>query len=90
MANPSTPPLKAGMDGVAGFNAGRSASILALPAKCIVGSARDAKVFVVENGVLKCALSDSIYRRFCCGAFGLKAGRTVVTVSDRSARRELT
>ncbi|AEE51559.1 efflux RND transporter periplasmic adaptor subunit [Haliscomenobacter hydrossis] len=81
LANPSATPLKAGMDGVAEFNTGRSASILALPRECIVGSARDAKVFVVENGVAKLrpVQLGNIYGDFAAVLSGLKAGETVVS-----------
>lgn len=78
--NSSATPLKAGMDGVAEFNTGRSTSILALPRECIVGSARDAKVFVVENGVAKLrpVQLGNIYGDYAAVLSGLKAGEVVV------------
>lgn len=79
--NPASTPLKAGMDGVAEFNTGRSVSILALPRECIVGSARDAKVFVVENGVAKLRTIQlgNIYGDYAAVLSGLKAGEVVVS-----------
>jgi multidrug efflux pump subunit AcrA (membrane-fusion protein) len=69
------------MDGVAEFNTGRSVTILALPRQCIVGSARDAKVFVVENGVAKLRPIQlgSIYDDFAAVLSGLKLGEVVVS-----------
>ena len=79
--NPASTPLKAGMDGIAEFNTGRSVTILALPRKCIVGSARDAKVFVIENGIAKLRpiKLGSIYDDFAAVLSGLKVGEVVVS-----------
>jgi RND family efflux transporter MFP subunit len=78
--NPGATPLKAGMDGTAEFNTGRSVSILALPRECIVGSARDAKVFVIENGVAKLrpVQLGNIYGDYAAVLSGLKAGERIV------------
>lgn len=47
--NPANSPLKAGMNGRAFFSTGKQVDILALPRECIVGSVRDAQVFLVEG-----------------------------------------
>lgn len=78
--NSGSTPLKAGMDGVAEFNTGRSISILALPRECIVGSVRDAKVFIIENGVavLRPVQLGNIYGEYAAVLSGLKEGDVVV------------
>ena len=48
--NPAGSPLKAGMNGVAFFSTGKQIQILALPRECVVGSVRDAKVFLADSG----------------------------------------
>jgi membrane fusion protein, multidrug efflux system len=72
--------LKAGMDGTALFNAGRSMSILALPRASIVGSVRDAKVYVVQNGVaeLRKVQLGNIYGEYVSILSGLSEGDEVV------------
>lgn len=50
--NPTGSPLKAGMSGKAFFSTGKQISILALPRECVVGSVRDASVFVVNGSTV--------------------------------------
>ena len=80
MDNNSANPLKAGMNGVAYFNTGRAVSILALPRESIVGSIRDAKVFVAKNGVveLRPVTLGNIYGAEVAVVNGLTAGEQVV------------
>lgn len=49
--NSAEKPLRAGMFGVAVFSDGKSADVLALSRKCILGSIKDPQVYVVENNV---------------------------------------
>ena len=51
--NPSKTPLKSGMTGTVKFTFGGTREAMTIPVKCLVGSVRDPKVYVVENGVAK-------------------------------------
>lgn len=50
LSNPASSPLKGGMAGRAFFSTGRQIAVLALPRECIVGSVRDARVFLALDG----------------------------------------
>ncbi len=82
--NPSDSPLKAGMNGHAFFSSGRSVNVLALPREAIVGSVRDARVFVVENGTahLKKVELGNIYGDFVAVLNGLSEGEVIVTAGQ--------
>ncbi len=82
--NPSDSPLKAGMNGHAYFTSGRSVNLLALPREAIVGSVRDAQVFVVENGVarLKKVELGNIYGDFVAVQSGLQEGDIAVVAGQ--------
>lgn len=51
--NPSKTPLKSGMTGNVKFTFGGTREAMTIPVKCLVGSIRDPKVYVVENGIAK-------------------------------------
>ena len=51
--NPSKTPLKSGMTGQVNFTFGGTKEALTLPIKCLVGSIKDPKVFVIQGGVAK-------------------------------------
>jgi hypothetical protein len=56
-------PLKAGMFGKAAFRTSGEEPVLVIPRETLVGSIKDAKVFVVENGIASiatCSSRDSI------------------------------
>lgn len=53
LANSDATPLKAGMFALVTFSSIEHAGVLAIPRQALVGSVRDARVFVVENGVAK-------------------------------------
>jgi membrane fusion protein (multidrug efflux system) len=82
--NNAANPLKGGMNGYANFDSGKSATLLALPREAIVGSVRDAKVFVVENGVaqLKPVRLGVIYGDFVAVLDGLREGDIVVVAGQ--------
>lgn len=82
--NPSATPLKGGMNGYAFFDSGRSAVMLALPREAVVGSVRDARVFVVDNGIarLKPVRLGAIYGDFVAVEDGLKEGDVVVVAGQ--------
>jgi len=50
LANPGAAPLKGGMAGRAFFSTGKQIAVLALPRECVVGSVRDASVFLAADG----------------------------------------
>lgn len=52
-ANPSKTPLKSGMTGVVKFQFGGTKEALTIPIKCLIGSIKSPKVFVIENGKAK-------------------------------------
>lgn len=81
MDNPSGAPLKAGMNGHAFFSSGSAVNVAALPREAVVGSVRDARVFVIENGVarLKKVELGNIYGDFVAIQSGLQEGDVVVT-----------
>ena len=78
--NPAGAPLKAGMNGHAFFSGGQSVNVLSLPREAIVGSVRDAQVFVVENNTarLKKVELGNIYGDFASVRSGLQNGDVVV------------
>lgn len=78
--NPSDAPLKGGMSGHAFFSTGQSVNVLSLPREAIVGSVRDARVYVVNNGVaqLRKVELGNIYGQFASIRSGLEDGETVV------------
>jgi membrane fusion protein (multidrug efflux system) len=80
LANPAGSPLKAGMNGRAFFSTGKQATILALPRESIVGSVRDARVFVVQDGkaVLKPVRLGRLFGEIAEIAEGLSEGDQVV------------
>lgn len=51
--NPSKTPLKSGMTGKVKFTFGGTKEALTIPIKCLVGSIKDPKVFVVQGGKAK-------------------------------------
>ena len=51
--NPSKTPLRSGMTGKVKFTFGGTKEALTIPSKCLVGSIKDPKVFVIRNGVSK-------------------------------------
>ncbi|MHB1050411.1 MAG: efflux RND transporter periplasmic adaptor subunit [Bacteroidota bacterium] len=53
LTNSTKTPLKAGMFGTVSFTAKSSESNIVIPREAIVGSIKDAKVYVVENSVAK-------------------------------------
>jgi membrane fusion protein (multidrug efflux system) len=78
--NPADAPLKGGMNGQAFFSAGQSVNLLSLPREAIVGSVRDARVYVVNNGVamLRKVELGKIYGQYASVRSGLEEGETVV------------
>jgi RND family efflux transporter MFP subunit len=53
LSNSTKTPLKAGMFGTVSFTAKSSGSNIVIPREAIVGSVKDAKVYVVENSIAK-------------------------------------
>lgn len=51
--NPSKTPLKSGMTGKVKFAFGGSKEALTIPIKCLVGSIKDPKVYIIEGGKAK-------------------------------------
>ena len=51
--NPSKTPLKSGMTGKVKFTFGGTKEALTIPVKCLVGSIKDPKVFVIRGGEAK-------------------------------------
>lgn len=78
--NPASSPLKAGMNGRAFFTTGKQINILALPRECVVGSVRDAKVFVAEGdkAVLRAVKLGRIFGSYAEVVHGLEEGDVVV------------
>ncbi|MBP7821570.1 MAG: efflux RND transporter periplasmic adaptor subunit [Saprospiraceae bacterium] len=72
--------LKANMSGKAYFDIGGNISALAIPRDCIVGSLRDAKVYVVEGNVAKLReiKAGDIFGEQVQILGGLKAGEVIV------------
>jgi membrane fusion protein (multidrug efflux system) len=68
------------MNGHAFFSGGQSVNVLSLPREAIVGSVRDAQVFVVENNTarLKKVELGNIYGDFASVRSGLQNGDVVV------------
>ena len=80
LPNPSSSPLKAGMAGRAYFSSGKQTDVLALPRECVVGSVRDASVFVVlaDKAVLRPVQLGRIFGGYAEILGGLKEGDQVV------------
>jgi len=84
LENPGGNLLKGGMSGYSKFSAGQTVNILALPREAVVGSIRDAKVFVVEDGVakLKQVQLGDIYGDIVEVESGLREGETLVVAGQ--------
>lgn len=82
--NPAGAPLKAGMNGHAFFSSGSSVNVAALPREAVIGSVRDASVFVVENGVARLRKVElgNIYGNFVAVQSGLSDGDTIVVAGQ--------
>ncbi|MFZ4426901.1 MAG: efflux RND transporter periplasmic adaptor subunit [Saprospiraceae bacterium] len=80
LPNPSSAPLKAGMAGRAYFSTGKQTDVLALPRECVVGSVRDASVFVAVGGKaeLRPIQLGRIFGAYAEVLGGLKEGEQVV------------
>ena len=80
LANSKQHPLKAGMFGRVSFVAIRPTEALSIPRESLVGSAKDARVFVVENGVahIRSIVIGGEYDTKLSVRSGLKEGDQVV------------
>lgn len=78
--NPGGNLIKGGMNGHSKFNTGQTANVLAMPRDAVVGSVRDARVFVVEDGIakLKPVQLGNIYGSVVEVESGLKEGEVLV------------
>jgi membrane fusion protein (multidrug efflux system) len=84
LENPGGNLLKGGMNGHSKFSSGQTATFLALPRESVVGSIRDAHVFVVEGGVakLKPVQLGNIYGDIVEIESGLNEGEVIVVAGQ--------
>ncbi len=80
LPNPAASPLKAGMAGRAYFSTGKQTEVLALPRECVVGSVRDASVFLTSGAQveLRKVQLGRIFGAYAEVLGGLKEGDQVV------------
>jgi RND family efflux transporter MFP subunit len=80
LANTKDHPLKSGMFGRISFSSIKNNELLVMPREALVGSIRDAKVFVVENSIakMKNVLIGNAYENWLEIKGGLNAGDKIV------------
>ncbi|MDR3609929.1 MAG: efflux RND transporter periplasmic adaptor subunit [Ignavibacteriaceae bacterium] len=80
LANSKDHPLKSGMFGRVSFTSIKNSELLVMPREALVGSIKDAKVFVVENGIakMKDVLIGNVYENWLEVKGGLSVGDKIV------------
>jgi RND family efflux transporter MFP subunit len=80
LANTKEHPLKSGMFGSVSFTSIHNSELLAIPREALVGSIKDAKVFVVEGGIakMKNVLIGNAFENWLEIKGGLKSGDKIV------------
>ena len=80
LANTKEHPLKSGMFGSVSFTSIHNSELLAMPREALVGSIKDAKVFVVEGGIakMKNVLIGNAFENWLEIKSGLKPGDKIV------------
>jgi RND family efflux transporter MFP subunit len=80
LANPKDHPLKSGMFGRVSFTSIQNNTLLVMPREALVGSIKDAKVFVVEGGIakIKNVLIGNAFENWLEIKGGLKSGDKIV------------